>query len=79
MLPKIFILPAIFFLLAKPAIVMSQRNPGMFTPSPHALEARVIEPAFKKFSKQKLPVYRIEIIDNRYDVSKIGFQPEYKR
>jgi hypothetical protein len=59
--------------------VLAQRNPIVFTPSPNFLQTHLLSPNLLPVPKNNLPVYRIEIIDNRFDNSKIGFHPEYKR
>jgi hypothetical protein len=62
-----------------PSLVFCQRIPIVYTPSPRLLYSQLITPYFFQVEKQVLPVYRIEIIDNRYDTYKIGFHPEFKK
>ncbi len=66
------------FLWVIPATIFGQRNPPIFTPSPHSLQTELITPTYGSIAKTNLPVYRIEIIDNRHDFSKLGFKPVYK-
>ena len=62
-----------------PSIVWSQRNPLVSTPSPRFLQTEMISPNFQNVQKHQFSVYRIEIIDNRYDTYKLGFHPEFKK
>ena len=62
-----------------PSLVFCQRTSIIYTPSPRLLYSQLITPYFFQVEKQVLPVYRIEIIDNRYDTYKIGFHPEFKK
>jgi hypothetical protein len=54
-----------------------QRGPIVTTHSPNFLQTEFITPAYLSVPKIELPVYRIEIIDNRFD-DKLGFRPVYK-
>jgi hypothetical protein len=58
--------------------IHGQRNPVIYTPSPHLLQTHLVSPDFLPVQKNKLPIYRIEITDNRHDLSKIGFHPKFK-
>jgi len=62
-----------------PVAVCGQRMPLVYTPSPNFLQTHLVSPNLLPVAKNNLPVYRIEIIDNRFDNTKIGFHPEYKK
>ena len=68
-------IPAISICQRPPIII--QRGPIVTTHSPNLLQPEFIRPAYLSLPKIDLPVYRIEIIDNRFD-DKLGFRPEYK-
>jgi hypothetical protein len=63
---------------ASPAL-LAQRISPVYTPSPNFLQSHLLSPNLLSVPKNNLPVYRIEIIDNRFDNIKIGFRPEYKK
>ena len=62
-----------------PVVVWGQRVPMIFTPTPGFLQTHLVSPNLLPVAKNNLPVYRVEIIDNRFDNTKIGFHPEYKK
>ncbi len=66
------------FMWGIPITIFCQRNPAIYTPSPYTLQTELLTPSLLFISKTKLPVYRIEIIDNRFDFSKLGYKPVYK-
>ena len=68
-------IPAISICQRPPIIV--QRGPVVTTHSPNLLQPEFIRPAYLSVPKINLPVYRIEIIDNRFD-DKLGFIPIFK-
>jgi hypothetical protein len=57
----------------------AQRAGFIYTPSPHFLQNHNVSPVYLPTEKNNLPVYRIEIVDNRFDTYKLGFHPEYKK
>jgi len=70
-----FVTPAIVICQRPPVLV--QRGPVVTTHSPNLLQPEFVTPAYLSIPKINLPVYRIEIIDNRFD-DKLGFIPIYK-
>jgi len=69
----------LLFLFLLPILSAGQRGGLIFTPSPQLLQTHFVSANYLTVEKNNLPVYRIEIIDNRFDTYKLGFHPEYKR
>ena len=69
----------IFFFFCSFLSAHAQRSLAVFTPSPYGLTEQLVITEEKKAEKINIPAKEIEVVDNRYDNSKQGFYPVYKK
>src|SRR6266498_3254299 len=68
----------IFFFLSFFFSTQAQKSLAIITPSPYSLADQLIIIENRISEKINVPAKGIEVIDNRYDNSKLGFYPIYK-